>query len=258
MALGRDLAKDFERSSRILEDPVICEYINRIGQNLAQQADPPFALTIRVVRSDEVNSVALPGGYIFINTGLIHAAETESELAVALAHEIGHVVARHQTHQATLGDIFQMASVPLIMIGGWPGVMIREGVTLGTPLVMSRISRGAENEADRLGITYLNDAGYDPTAFVDLLERLSRLGKTTHGPLAAAFSSHPAINSRIRAVQKVIQRDLGSHQEYLVQTSEFERIKERLTSIEHGNLAPRMVPYIPATTQGPPVLRRAQ
>ena len=251
-----DLAGDLERTARLIEDPVVTEYVNRIGQGLVHGSGSPFTLRIRIIRAEEANSLALPGGFIYINSGLIRATNNEAELAVALAHEIGHVVARHYTRQASWGDILGFASIPLLFMGGWPGLLAQEGATFGGPLVMKRLSRGAEAEADRRGIQYLYNAGYDPTAFVDLLERISLREQTGGGIFAGFLSAHPSLASRVRAAQKQIQKDLQPRSQYLIQTSEFERVKERLMEVEGGAPISRKVSRSPASFDDRPALRR--
>lgn len=256
MALGRDLAGDVERSARLIEDPVVTEYVNRIGQGLVRESNSPFTVRIRIIRADEANSLALPGGFIYINSALIRATENEAELAAALAHEIAHVASRHYTRQTTCGDILGFASIALLFVGGWPGLLAREGSTFGGPLVMKRFSRGAEAEADRLGIQYLYDAGYDPTAFVDLLERFSRPEQTGPGIFAGFLSTHPSFASRVRAAQKHIQQALQPRSQYLIQTSEFELKKERLVAIESGAPVQWKSTKSPTAVDDRPVLRR--
>jgi beta-barrel assembly-enhancing protease len=258
IALGKDLALDLERASRMIEDPIVCEYVNRIGQTLAWHSDAPFFPVIRIIRSDDPNSLALPGGLVYIHSGLIRAANNEAELAVALAHELGHVAARHYTRQASLSDILGAATIPLMFMGGWPSLLAQEGMSAaGTPLILKKFSRGAETEADRLGIRYLYEAGYDPTAFVDFMERISLQSQMNRGTFAILISAHPAISSRIRAAQRQIQKELRPRPEYLLQTSEFDLIKQRLAAIEHGSIVPKKPVISPVPAGERPVLRRA-
>ena len=254
--LGKELARDVEREARIIEDPVVSEYVNRIGQNLVNQSGAGYVFVIKVVRSEEVNTYALPGGFLFVNSGLIRAAENEAELAVALAHEIGHVAARHYTRQASWGDILNYASIPMLFMGGWPGLVAREGLAFGTPLALKKFSRAFEAEADTLGIRYVDSAGYDPTALVDFLERIARTDKGSRGLFAKMLSAHPPIASRVRAAQKQIQRELSPRPQYLIQTSEFVLVKERLAAIENGQHVPRR--STSTVSDPPPVLRRAK
>jgi len=256
--LGRDLARDVEREARLVEDPVVSEYVNRIGQNLVKHSGAGYAFQIKVIRSEEVNALALPGGFLFINSGLVRAADNEAELAVAMAHEIAHVAARHYTRQASWGEILTYAAIPLELIGGWPGIVTQQSVAIGTPLALKKLSRASEVEADMLGIQYLYRAGYDPAAFVDFFEKLARTEKSSRGLFARMLAVHPQIASRVRAAQRQIQRYLSPQPQYLIQTSEFQLVKERLTAIENG----KRVPW-PSTRQNVaaderPLLRHAR
>jgi predicted Zn-dependent protease len=246
-----------ERGARLIEDPIVSEYVNRIGQNLVRHSDARYSFVIKVVRSEEVNAMALPGGFLFINSGLVRAAGTEAELAAAMAHEIAHVAARHYTRHASWEQILSYASIPLVFIGGWPGFVIQQGAAAGEPLALRKLSRDAENEADRLGIQYAYQTGYDPVALVDFLERIPREQNGQHGPFARMLASHPPLRSRIRGAQKQIQKNLSPQPQYLVQTSEFQLVKARLTSIENGIRVPWQPAYQPVAADQRPVLRRA-
>lgn len=177
IGLGKQLAQEVERQAKIVDDPIIAEYVNRVGQNLVRNSDAKVPFTIKVVDSEEINAFALPGGFFFVNSGLVLKAENEAELAGVMAHEIAHVAARHGTRQATRGAIINYASIPLIFMGGWTGYAIRQGAGLAIPLGFLTFSRGFESEADLLGLEYLYKAGYDPTAFVDFFEKIQTLEK---------------------------------------------------------------------------------
>jgi predicted Zn-dependent protease len=255
--LGKDLARDVERESQLIDDPVVSEYINRIGQNLVNNSDAQFTVSIKVIRSEDVNAFALPGGYVFVDSALIRNAATEAELAGALAHEIAHVAARHYTREESLKDLFSVASIPLIFVGGVPAFAVQRGLEIASPLAARKFSRAAEGQADMLGVQYLYRAGYDPLALVDFLERISPCQKSTTGPFAGLLSMHPAVASRIRALQKEIQRDLRPREQYVFQTSEFLKIQERLAEIEGGKVMPWRFPRSPVDgSETRPVLRR--
>ena len=208
IALGKELAEEVERESKFVDDPVVTEYVNRIGQNLVRNSDAKVPFTIKVVDSKEINAFALPGGFLFVNSGLILKADNEAELAGVMAHEIGHVAARHATKQATRGEIVNYAAIGLIFIGGWAGYAAQQAATIAIPVGLMKFSRGMEAEADRLGLDYVDRAGYDPLALVDFFEKLQTLEKKQPGTIARVFSSHPMTGSRIDAAQKEIQRDL--------------------------------------------------
>ncbi|MBM3786969.1 MAG: peptidase M48 [Acidobacteria bacterium] len=231
IGLGKGLAQEIERQAKIVDDPVIAEYVNRVGQNLVRNSDTKVPVTIKVIDSEEVNAFALPGGFFFVNTGLVLKAESEAELAGVMAHEIAHIAARHGTRQATRGQIANIASIPLIFMGGWAGYGIRQGASVLIPMGFLAFSRGFEREADLLGLQYLYKAGYDPSAFVDFFEKLQSLEKRKPGTMAKVFSSHPLTDDRIETAQKNIQELLEAKPEYVVTTSEFHDVKNRLASL---------------------------
>ena len=228
IAMGKQMAQEVERQAKIIEDPVIAEYVNRVGQNLVRNSDAKVPFTIKLLDSEEVNAFALPGGFFFVNSGLILKAESESELASVMGHEIAHVAARHGTKQATRGEIIDLASIPLIFMGGWTGYAIRQGLGIAIPLGFLQFSQAFEREADFLGLQYLYKTGYDPTAFVDFFEKMQSLEKKKPGTLTKVFSTHPMTDSRIKTAQNEIQKILVAKPEYVVNTSEFNDVKSRL------------------------------
>ncbi len=280
IALGKQFADEIERQAKLVKDPIIAEYINRIGQNLVRHSDSKLPFTFKVIESPEINAFALPGGFCFVHTGLILAADTEAEMAGVLAHEIAHVAARHGTRQASRGQIANLAMIPLVIAtGGWAGYGIQQAASVAIPVAFLQFSRGFEREADYLGLQYLYAAGYDPTAFVDFFEKLAALRKTRPGALAGVFSSHPMTDDRIEASQKEMERILPAKPEYLVNTSEFLKVKARLAALLDPKKAagvasarpqvrePGKVPVIKPEEQKPtegeeederPVLRRPQ
>jgi predicted Zn-dependent protease len=233
IALGKQLAQEVEREAKIIDDPIIAEYVNRIGQNLVRNSDAKVPFTIKVLDSEEVNAFALPGGFFFVNSGLVLKADSESELAGVMAHEIAHVAARHGTRQATRGEIINLASIPLIFMGGWTGYAIRQGAGLAIPLGFLNFSRAFEREADYLGLQYLYKAGYDPTSFVDFFEKIQSMEKKKPGTVSKVFSTHPMTDDRIKAAQQEIQKILVAKPEYVVNTSEFNDVKGRLAMLHN-------------------------
>lgn len=231
IALGKQLADEVEKTSKIVTDPVVSEYVNRVGQNLVRSSDAKVPFTIKVIDNEEVNAFALPGGYLYVNTGLIKLAENESELAGVLAHEIAHVAARHGTRQATRGQITNLATIPLVFLGGWAGYGIRQAAGLAVPLTFLKFSRGFEEEADYLGVQYLYAAGYDPNSMVEFFERLKAQEKKKPGTFAKVFSSHPTNEKRIQKVQKSIGEILPARDQYVLTTSEFASVKNQLARL---------------------------
>lgn len=245
IGLGKQMADEVERTSKIITDPVISEYVNRIGQNLVRNSDAKVPFTIKVIDNDEVNAFALPGGFLFVNTGLINLAENESELAGVLAHEIAHVAARHGTRQATRGQITNLATIPLIFLGGWTGYGVRQAAGLALPMTFLKFSRGFEEEADFLGVQYLYAAGYDPNSMVEFFERLKAQEKKKPGTFAKVFSSHPTNEKRIQKVQKEIGEILPGREQYVLTTNEFGEVKDRLARLNVRRLGDEKDPDRP-------------
>jgi len=230
--LGRQMATEVERQARLVDDPVVAEYVNRLSQNLVRNSDARVPFTVKVIDSHEVNAFALPGGFLFVNTGLLLRTESEAELAGVLAHEIAHVAARHATKQATRQELLNYVSMPLVLVGGWLGYAVRQLVGVAVPMGFLEFTRGMERQADTLGLEYLYRSGYDPLAFVDFFERVQTLQKARPGVVARVFSTHPMTAGRIRAAQKMIQRRLEPRPRYVVDTSEFQNIRSRLARLE--------------------------
>ena len=233
-ALGRELAAQVESEAKLLKDPVINEYINRLGQNLVQNSDAKVPFTIKIIDNDEVNAFALPGGFFYVNTGLIEAADSEAELAGVMAHEIAHVAARHATKNMTRGQIWNIASIPLIFVGGPVGYAVEQAAGLAVPMGFLKFSRDAEREADILGMEYQYAAGYDPQSFVDFFEKIEAKEKHKPNFLAKAFSTHPMTPDRVKRAEKEMTEMLPPRPQYIVDTSEFEQVKARLARLLNG------------------------
>lgn len=234
--LGKELAQMIERSAKLVDDPVISEYINKVGQNLVRNSDARVPFTIKVIDSDELNAFALPGGFFYINSGLIVAATEEAELAGVMAHEIAHVTARHATKQATKAQIVNWAMIPLIIFlpGGWAGYGIYQGLSYGLPLTFLKFSRDSEREADFLGLQYMYKAGYDPTSFISFFEKIQEKERKRPGSIPKVFSSHPPTKERVKRAQTEIATLLPARPEYVVTSSEFEQVKARLAQLMIG------------------------
>jgi len=235
IALGKQLSQEVEKSAKFINDPVVVEYVNRVGQNIVRNSDAQVPFTIKVIDSDVVNAFALPGGFFYVNSGLILHADEESELAGVMAHEIAHVCARHGTKQETKGQIVQMASIPAMIFipYTWAGYAIYQGMNFAIPLTFLKFSRTDEAEADYLGLQYMYKAGYDPQAFIAFFEKIQALEKKKPGSVEKAFSTHPQTPDRIAASQKEIATILPARPEYTVSTSEFDDVKARLAALEN-------------------------
>ncbi len=237
IALGKGAAMEIERTARMINDPVVTEYVNRVGQNLVRNSDAKVPFTIKVIDSDAINAMALPGGFFYVNSGLILHADEEAELAGVMGHEIAHVAARHGTKAETKGQLIQWASIPLILLGpgGWAGYGLYEGLNLAIPMSFLKFSRDAEREADYLGIQYMYKAGYDPNAFVSMFEKLLAQDRRSPGSIPKIFSDHPPTPDRVQKAQEEIASILPARNEYIVTTSEFDMVKARLARIESRN-----------------------
>jgi len=232
--MGKQYAMMVEQSARLVKDPIVTEYVNRIGQNLVRNSDAKVPFTIKVIDSDDINAFALPGGFFYVNSGLILAADDEAELAGVMAHEIAHVAARHATREMTRANYAQFATIPLIFVGSW-GVYEAASlaINLALPLTFMKFSRGFEAEADYLGLQYMYKAGYDPQAFIAFFEKIQAQEKKKPGTLAKAFSTHPQTPDRIEKSQEEIRNILKARPEYILNTSEFNDVKARLAVLEN-------------------------
>jgi len=233
VARGRQYAQQIESQIKLVNDPVITEYVNRVGQNLVRNSDAQVPFTIKVIDSDVVNAMALPGGFFYVNSGLILAADEEAEMAGVMAHEIAHVAARHGTRQMTRAQWANIGTIPLIFIGGGIGYGIYEAAGLGLPLTFMKFQRNFEAEADYLGLQYMYKTGYDPQAFISFFEKIQAKEKKKPGTLAKAFASHPQTPDRIEKSQQEIATILPAKAQYIVSTSEFDDVKSRLATIEN-------------------------
>ncbi len=251
--MGKQYAMMVEQSARMIQDPVVVEYVNRIGQNLVRNSDAKVPFTIKVIDSDDINAFALPGGFFYVNSGLILAADDEAELAGVMAHEISHVVLRHATREMTRANYVHLASIPLIFVNSW-GIYeaANAAMSLAMPVAFMKFSRDFEAQADYFGLQYMYKAGYDPEAFISFFEKIKAQEKQKPGMLSKTFASHPPTPDRILKSQEEIREILPPRPEYIVNTSDFNEVKARLAAFENGKKA------IPNKDSNQPTLRRTQ
>jgi len=234
VALGRQLAAEVDRQAKFIDDPIITEYVNRVAQNLVLHSDAKVPFTVKVIDSDEVNAFALPGGFFYVNKGLILAADNEAELAGVMAHEISHVIARHAVENQTKANLMQYGTLAgIILLGGIPGMVLQNTAGIGMMSAFMKFSRSAEAEADKLGTEYLYAAGYDPTALATMFEKLEAKNKKKPGTIAKIFADHPAPSDR-RAASLALAARFPEHEEYVINTSEFNRVKARLLQLSNA------------------------
>ena len=258
--LGRELAAEVDRQAKFVDDPTITEYVNRVGQNIVLHSDSKVPFTIKVIDSDEVNAFALPGGFFYVNKGLILAADNEAELAGVMAHEIAHVAARHAVENQTKASLLEYGAIAgSIFLGGIPGMIYQNTAGIGLLGIFMKFSRGAEEEADKLGVQYMYAAGYDPGAMATMFEKLESKNKKKPGFISRAFASHPAPPDR-RAQALALAARFPEHEEYVISSSEFQRVKGRLLRLSNAraSTAGAIAAGDDSGAPGRPTLKRRQ
>jgi len=256
---GREFASEIDRQAKFIEDPVITEYVNRVGQNIVLHSDAKIPFNIKVIDSDEVNAFALPGGFFYVNKGLILVADNEAEVAGVMAHEIAHVAARHYVENQTKQNLLQyLAMGTSIFLGGIPGMIYQNTAGLGLLTAFLKFNRGAEEEADKLGVQYMYAAGYDPSAMATMFEKLEAKNKKKPGVISKMFATHPAPPDR-RAASLALAARFPENEEYVISTSEFQRVKSRLLRLSNARATTHGA--LPGAEEGPPgrpTLKRRQ
>jgi predicted Zn-dependent protease len=249
---GNQIAAQVLRTAKIVHDPAVDEYVNRIGQNIVRNSDAKIPFTIKVIDTDEINAFALPGGYFFVNSGLILAADNEAQLAGVMAHEIAHVAAHHQAREMTRMHYADLGMVPLVMMTGYSlaGYGIYEASTVAVPISFLQFQRDFEEQADWLGVEYLYKAGYDPQQLVAFFEKVETLEKTKPHLISKTFATHPQTPARVERTEHEIATILPTQTEYIVDTSEFHAIQARLTRMENRRAVK------PGANPNEPTLRR--
>ena len=257
--IGRELAAEVDRQAKFIDDPTITEYVNRVGQNIVLHSDARIPFTIKVIDSDEVNAFALPGGFFYVNKGLLLVADNEAEVAGVMAHEIAHVAARHSVENQTKASLLEyLAMGTSIFLGGIPGMIYQNTAGLGLLGAFMKFSRNAESEADKLGVQYMYAAGYDPSAMSTMFEKLEAKNKKKPGLIARAFASHPAPPDR-RAAALALAARFPEHEEYVISTSEFQRVKARLLRLSNARASiAGALPGAEEGAPGRPTLKRRQ
>jgi predicted Zn-dependent protease len=231
--IGREYAQMIDTTVKLVQDAVITEYVNRVGQNIVRNSDAQVPFTIKVIDASEVNAFALPGGFFYVNSGLLLATDEEAELAGVMAHEVAHVAARHAVRQMTRANFANIASIPLIFVGGGVGYAAWSAAGIGVPMTFMKFSRGFEEEADYLGLQYMYKTGYDPQSFMSFFEKIQAKEKIKPGTMSKIFASHPSIESRIAKTQKQIDTKLPSSAQYVVTRSEFDEVRTRVAVMEN-------------------------
>jgi len=235
--LGRELAVEFEQTAMLIQDRVVSEYIDRLTQNIVKHSDAKLPFHVKVVDTEEVNAFAFPGGYFYVNSGLILEADNESELVGVIAHEISHIIARHASARMSKSQYLEIAAIPAMIFGGyWAQMALQNGFGLAVNLELLGVTRESEREADQLGVQYAWNAGYDPNGFVTFFEKLAAEEREKPSRLAGWFRTHPSTEDRIMASMNE-QRFLPEKDSYIINTSEFDRIKARLLSVQKARMS---------------------
>jgi beta-barrel assembly-enhancing protease len=258
MAIGRQLALQVEQQSKLVEDPIVTEYVNRVGQNVVLHSDAKVPFTIKVIDSDEVNAFALPGGFFYVNKGLLLAADNEAELAGVMAHEIAHVAARHAMENQGKGTLINYGALAGIIFGGpIVSTVLQNGGGILAGLASLKFSRSAEEEADRLGVQYLFASGYDPTAMSTMFEKLASKNRKKPSSLGKLFATHPQSIERRDSSLALVAR-FPEKDEYVISTSEFQRVKNHLLKLTNAKAGVTSDLNDSDSDSGKPTLKRRQ
>ena len=244
--LGEGLAAAFDRTSKIISDPEVNDYVNRIAQKMVRYSDADIPFTVRIVDlGDTPRAYGLPGGFLYVDSALILASDGEAELAAMMAHEIAHVAARHATRALTRKRMCGIGQ-SLALLAGPAGMGAANVGGFAGPLSLKKFSRDAEYEADLLAMQYTYAAGYDPQALLDALEKLHALDVKRASPLnkipgfhfasllpfhnavAKSMSDYPLMEERIGRLQAEIPLFLPTRRDYVLDTDEFQDVKARL------------------------------
>lgn len=269
--LGLNMAAAFDRNTKLVTDPVVNEYVNRIAQRIVRNSDAVVPFTVKVIDSGDLpRAYGLPGGFLYVDSALILASDGEAELATVMAHEIAHVAARHATRALTRKDMTNILG-SMAMIAGPAGIAAEDAGGLAGPLSVKKFYRDAEYEADLLGIEYSYASGYDPQAYLGALEKLHalelkkqeefakipgfRLASKVpfHGKIARSFASYPLTEERIDRLHSELSTYLPPRKDYILDTDEFQDVKAHLLAAQ----TPILHHHSGDDDNKGPVLRRA-
>lgn len=230
--LGQKYSHEVERQLSMCNDPRVDTYLNTLGKRLAAHSPgAPYPYQYKCVNDMAINAFALPGGFIYINRGVIELTDDEGQLAGVMAHETSHVALRHSTNQLTK---LYAAEIPLALLGGFMGnstiasVLTQLGVQNGMQLIFLRFSRTDESQADILGTQILYDADYDPRAMAQFFEKIEAESKSR--PIEF-LSDHPSPENRVQGVQEEVQRLGGPPPNYKTDSPEFQEIKRMVHAL---------------------------
>lgn len=253
--LGEESAAQVRKQMTVINDPVLTAYVNKVGKRLvasqeAQESGFPF--TFEVVADPSINAFALPGGHMFIHTGLLKSVDNEAQLAGVMGHEMSHVILRHGTNQASKANLIELPAALAAQMAGkntMMGQLAQLGIGLGAGSVLLKFSRNAESQADLMGSHLMAEGGYDPMEMAHFFNKLNSLtgspGKGFAGSVAQFMSDHPNPGNREKALEQEAQ--LLPQQTYGYQTGDFKRMKEVVAKIHEP--APKKQPQQPAQQQ---------
>jgi predicted Zn-dependent protease len=235
--LGQESAAEVRKKMPIIHDPFLTAYVTKVGKRLAasQEAqESGFPFTFEVVADPSINAFALPGGPMFINTGLLKAVDNEAELAGVMGHEMSHVILRHGTNQASKAKLIELPALLGSQVAGGSmlGQLASAGIGLGANSVLLKFSRNAESQADLMGSHIMAEAGYDPRQLAVFFEKLNGEGART----VQFFSDHPNPDNRERAIEAEVDR--MPSQTYGYQTGDFQRMKQVVAKIQEPKPQP--------------------
>jgi len=231
--LGKSLADEVERSAKLMQDPSVIEYVEKVAQNVTKHSDAEIPITVRVIDSDAVTTFTLAGGYQYVSRGLLLKLENEGELASVLARGIAHTALRSATTQATKAQL--MAATVPVLASGPSSSSARQAPT--TSLIQLKMKRDDELDADYFGIEYVYKAGYDPECFTSFLQRIWGFNATAaNDSVSKVFGTYPPLDERLAALKKEISKILPPRDGAIISTPEFDEFKEHLQAYKSNEL----------------------